>query len=80
MDIETPMVEIHHVRAGQGMAQRSNHIGGAIGLCAGHHRTGGHGIALHAGQQAFEKEYGTELTLLNIVNQELGYGDTNTES
>ncbi len=73
MGIETPMCEIHHVRAGQGMGQRSKHIGGTIGLCPSHHRTGGHGIALHAGQEAFEKVYGTELTLLNIVNLELNY-------
>lgn len=31
--------------------------------------TGGHGIAFHAGKQAFESKYGTERELLAQVNQ-----------
>lgn len=59
---DTP-AEIHHLREGQGMSQRASHYL-AIPLCAGHHRTGGKGVALHAGQREFEALYGTELDLL----------------
>jgi hypothetical protein len=54
---------IHHIRHGMGMGQR-NHWSKAIPLCPMHHQNGGYGIALHAGQKAFEKKYGTELELL----------------
>ena len=54
---------IHHIRAGQGMSQRaSDYL--VIPLCGSHHQTGGKGVAIHAGQQAFEALYGTELQLL----------------
>ena len=56
--------ELHHIRAGQGMAQRAGH-GLVIPLCAEHHRTGGVGVALHAGQTTWEAIYGTELELLD---------------
>lgn len=55
--------EIHHIRRGMGMGQRNSDFN-AIGLCPAHHRTGGHGIAFHAGRKAFEAKYGTELELL----------------
>lgn len=55
--------EIHHLRAGMGMGQRNSHQN-AISLCPRHHRTGGYGVALHAGQKAFEAKYGTEEELL----------------
>ena len=56
--------EIHHIRAGQGMAQRAgNHL--VIPLCAEHHRNGGHGVAIHAGRQTFEAMYGSEMDLLD---------------
>ena len=59
---ETP-AQIHHIRYGQGMAQRSsNHF--VIPLCPQHHTDGGKGVAIHAGQQAFEAIYGSELDLL----------------
>lgn len=55
--------EIHHVREGQGMAQRaSDYL--AIPLCPDHHRLGGYGVALHAGQKAFERQYSSEMDLL----------------
>ena len=58
--------EIHHIRAGQGMAQRASHFE-TIPLCPRHHRTGGYGVAIHAGQAAWEEAYGTELELLEQV-------------
>lgn len=60
--------EIHHVRNGQGMSQRASNFE-VIPLCHAHHRTGGRGIAFHAGKQAFESKYGTERELLAQVNQ-----------
>lgn len=55
--------EIHHIRHGVGMGQRSSYKK-AIPLCHSHHRTGGFGVALHAGQKTFEANFGTELELL----------------
>lgn len=59
---DTP-AQIHHIRAGQGMAQRaSNYL--VIPLCPSHHTDGGHGVAVHAGRETFERIYGSELDLL----------------
>jgi hypothetical protein len=63
--------EIHHPRDNVGMAQRAPHCD-AIPLCPNHHRIGGHGFALHAGQVAFENTFGTEAELLAEVRAELG--------
>jgi hypothetical protein len=52
--------EVHHLRAGVGMGQRGTR---AIPLCPRHHRTGGYGVALHAGQREWESRYGSEVTL-----------------
>lgn len=62
--------EIHHIRATAGMGQRSSHFD-AIPLCPLHHRLGGHGVALHAGQKTFERRYGTETELLEWVRHAL---------
>ena len=56
--------EIHHIRANAGAGQKSKEV---IPLCHIHHRTGGYGVAFHAGKNAFEDEYGTELELLEQV-------------
>lgn len=65
---ETP-AEIHHVRVGQGMSQRSKHIGGTLPLCCFHHRLGACGVAIHAGQETWEKKFGTETELLEAVKE-----------
>lgn len=57
------MTAIHHIREGQGMAQRASHYE-AFGLCGAHHQHGGYGIAIHAGQEEWEKRYGNESSLL----------------
>lgn len=62
--------EIHHLRKGVGAGQRSNHYR-AIPLCPYHHRTGGHGNAIHAGQKTFEKKFGTEEELLEKTEKAL---------
>ncbi|MDO6706762.1 Ref family recombination enhancement nuclease [Photobacterium sp. 1_MG-2023] len=65
--IDTP-AEIHHVRTGQGMAQRASHKK-VLPLCPHHHRTGGYGEAFHAGQAIWEKRFGTETELLALVEE-----------
>lgn len=62
--------EIHHLRSGMGMGQRNSHFN-TIGLCPRHHRTGGYGVALHAGQKAFHANFGTEEELLSKVQHQL---------
>ena len=59
---ESP-AEIHHIRKGQGMGQRASNYE-VIPLCPPHHRIGGYGVAVHAGQETWEATFGTELTLL----------------
>jgi len=61
--------EIHHLRTGAGAGQKSKDT---IPLCPQHHRIGGYGIAIHAGQKEFEKRYGTEQFLLEYTNKFLG--------
>ena len=65
--------EIHHIRDGQGMGQRASHYETVplcashyetVPLCARHHRTGGYGVAFHAGKKAWEAKYGTERDLM----------------
>jgi len=64
---DTP-AEIHHCRTGQGLSQRADHFH-VLPLCPHHHRTGPYGEALHAGRQKWEHKFGTEIDLLEIVNQ-----------
>ena len=59
--------EVHHLLHNQGMAQRADDDD-AFPLCPEHHRSGGHGTAIHAGQEAFEDRFGTELELLALTN------------
>ena len=59
---DTP-AQIHHIRAGQGMSQRAPNTL-VIPLCPQHHTDGGHGVAVHAGRETFERIYGSELDLL----------------
>lgn len=61
---EDSPAEIHHLRANAGAGQKSKDV---IPLCHIHHRTGGYGLAFHAGKEAFEQVYGTELELLEQV-------------
>lgn len=70
LGIFTPNVEIHHVRMGNGLSQRASHFD-VLPLCHAHHRTGGHGVALHAGQRTWEATFGTEAELLERVRWEL---------
>ncbi len=58
---ETP-AEIHHVGNGTMGKRASNYE--VIPLCHIHHRTGGYGVAVHAGRKSFEANFGTEQELL----------------
>lgn len=60
---ETPAI-CHHIREGQGAAQRAGN-GLVIPLCPAHHAGGGHGVSFHDGPRTFERIYGSELDLLN---------------
>jgi hypothetical protein len=59
--------EIHHLREGVGKGQKSNHFR-VIPLCPEHHRTGGHGVAFHAGKKTWQEIFGTEEKLMEKVN------------
>lgn len=61
--------EFHHLRTGAGL-MRSPHKRG-IPLCPAHHRTGGFGVAYHAGAKTWEANFGTELELLEQTELEL---------
>lgn len=65
--------EIHHIRSGVGKGQRASHYE-TIPLCPHHHRTGGHGEAIHAGAKTWQERFGTEHELLAEVNGLLGFG------
>ena len=65
MGYEDSPAEIHHIRGGQGLKRASHYE--AIPLCPTHHRTGGYGMAFHAGKVAWEQEFGTERELLEQV-------------
>ncbi|HHT5345819.1 TPA: Ref family recombination enhancement nuclease [Raoultella planticola] len=67
---ESP-AEIHHCSSGTGLSVRADNFH-VIPLCHTHHRTGGHGVAIHAGRKSWEEKFGTEAELLSRVLQELG--------
>lgn len=62
--------QIHHVRAGEGAGQRASDYR-AIPLCQKHHQSGGYGIAIHAGKDTWENNYGTEEHYLEHTWDEL---------
>lgn len=61
--------EIHHIGNGA-MGKRSDHFS-VLPLCEIHHRTGGHGVAVHAGRKTWESNFGTERELLQKVQAQL---------
>ena len=69
---DTP-AEIHHCSSGTGLAVRASHFR-VIPLCHQHHRTGGYGVAIHAGRKIWEDKYGTEAELLALTEIELDGG------
>ena len=67
--------EVHHLRSGMGMGQRSSHFR-TIPLCHVHHRTGGFGVAIHGGTREFQRNFGTEEELLKKVLDKIAGQDT----
>lgn len=57
--------EIHHIGSGTMGKRASNYE--VIPLCHIHHRTGGHGVAVHSGRRTWEANFGTEKELLAQV-------------
>lgn len=66
--------ELHHPRKGMGLGQRNSNWT-VIPLCPDHHRIGGIGVAIHAGQRTWEAKFGTEAELLEKVRHEIGWED-----
>ena len=62
--------EVHHI-TGAGMGRRASHYD-TIPLCARHHRTGGHGVAVHAGTRTWESIFGKQTALLARTRKMLG--------
>lgn len=67
---ESP-AEIHHCSSGTGLSVRADNFH-VIPLCHAHHRTGGYGVAIHAGRKSWEEKFGTEAELLSQVLQSWG--------
>lgn len=63
-------VEVHHF-IGCGIGKKASDWL-TIPLCNSHHTSGKYGEAIHNGQEAFEKKYGSQLELLKLTNQKLG--------
>lgn len=66
--------EVHHTRFNAGGGQRSSNYS-TIPLCPAHHRTGGSGVAFHAGRETWEAIHGSEQELLAQTLRELGMED-----
>lgn len=68
--------EIHHIRHGMGMGQRSDHFR-TIPLCHAHHR-GTQGLkvpSIHGSKNAFIQTFGTELELLELTTSIIKTGE-----
>lgn len=66
--------EVHHIKHHTGIGRRSTHYE-TLPLCPAHHRTGGLGVAYHAGPGTWELKYGTQLELLAEVEALLEAAD-----
>lgn len=61
--------EIHHVRTGQGIAQRASHKD-VLPLCPPHHRPT-YDTGFHAAPKTLQKIHGTETELLEQTKREV---------
>lgn len=62
--------EQHHVRRPcLGIGKRDDAF--SFPLCHRHHRSGGHGVAVHYGRKAWEKRYKTEAHFLRLTYAKL---------
>jgi hypothetical protein len=65
------LVELHHITTLRGFGGRSKH-NQILPLCFLHHRGGQRGVALHEGVKTWEDIHGTQESLLEKVNEQLG--------
>lgn len=68
MGIEGTPANLHHVRKN---SERRNHFK-TLPLCPIHHQTGGHGVAVHAGEETWEEIFGSQEDLLAEVAERIG--------
>lgn len=59
--------EFHHIRR---LGSVKDHRRG-IPLCPKHHRTGGYGVAIHAGKRTWEEKYGQQEDLMEAAYERL---------
>lgn len=64
--------EIHHIRDGNGISQRSSDYL-VIPLCPIHHRIGDRGIAFHAGPRTYRSEFRSEREAVDDVVELVKY-------
>jgi len=69
--------ESHHPKDETGAGEKAGDDE-AIPLCPRHHRTGGFGVAFHAGSTEFRKRYGSERELLRLTRLRLHYQEDPT--
>lgn len=69
MGFGASLAEIHHVRTGQGMAQRASHTD-VLPLCPPHHRAC-YETGFHASPKSWQEIHGTEIELLEQTKQEV---------
>lgn len=59
--------EFHHIRR---FGSPKDHARG-IPLCPEHHRTGGYGVAIHAGKKTWEERFGVQEDLMEAAYKRL---------
>lgn len=69
MGFGASLAEIHHVRTGQGMAQRASHTE-VLPLCPPHHRAC-YETGFHASPKTWQEIHGTEAELLKQTKVEV---------
>lgn len=65
--------QLHHVRSGVGMSQRSSHMH-VVPLCPQHHTGEGMPlsfISIHGNQKKFHEKYGSDVDLVELVRKSL---------
>ena len=65
--------EVHH-KTGAGMGMRASNYD-TMPLCPRHHRTGGHGFAIHAGTETWEAKYGLQDEHIKMTKRMLNHSD-----
>ncbi|ARX08038.1 TPA: DUF968 domain-containing protein [Proteus mirabilis] len=69
MGLGASLAEIHHVRTGQGMAQRASHTD-VLPLCPPHHRAC-YETGFHASPKSWQEIHGSEAELLEQTKIEV---------